>query len=104
MRRVLTWLVVAGVGLGAALYASFQLSPWPSVLLIRHEFDRGAIAAAEALGRHVPPGIVSTMDIRYAADDPDALLDLFKPAMLRSRFRWWPGCMAVPSSMAGATM
>ncbi len=79
MRRVLTWLVVAGVGLGAALYASFQLSPWPSVLLIRHEFDKGAVAAAEALGRHVPPGIVSTMDIRYAAGDPDALLDLFKP-------------------------
>ncbi len=50
------------------------------MLLIRQAFDKGAVAAAEALEKHVPSGIEQVLDIRYAENDRDALLDLFRPA------------------------
>ena len=46
--RVALALGVLGVG----TWAAFQLSPWPSVLLIRWVFDRGAAEASEALRKH----------------------------------------------------
>ena len=47
--RVALALGVLGVG----TWAAFQLSPWPSVLLIRWVFDRGAAEASEALRRQL---------------------------------------------------
>lgn len=50
--RVALALGVLGVG----TWAVFQLSPWPSVLLIRWVFDRGAAEASDALRKHLPAG------------------------------------------------
>jgi len=35
----------------------FQLSPWPSVLLIRHAFDQGAAETAAVIAPLVPRGV-----------------------------------------------
>lgn len=66
--------------LGIAAYAAFQLSPWPSALLIRFAFDRGGDAASAALEKHVPPGIAEQLNLHYAPADSDAFLDVFYPA------------------------
>lgn len=77
------WLKRAQVIILVATAASclaWMLSPWPSALFYRLLFDRGGVAMNEALARHVPSDVVAQTDIAYAADDPDARLDVFRPA------------------------
>ena len=47
LRRFFFGIVLAVVVAGASVYAAFQLTPRPSVPLIRYAFDKGA-ADAEA--------------------------------------------------------
>lgn len=77
--RLLAWTLVVLVSLAAALWVAFRVSPWPSVLLIRHSFDQGAQDASAALEKHVPSGLREWRDLRYDPDDPDGLLDLYAP-------------------------
>lgn len=58
----------------------FGISPRPAAILIKYAFNRGGDAMSEALVKHVPPGVVSTLDERYDANDGDALLDVFYPS------------------------
>lgn len=77
------WLIRIGMALVllmAGTWAAFQLSPWPSVWLIRWAFDRGSAQASAALAAHVPMGIEQQSGLVYDPADPDALLDLFVPA------------------------
>jgi acetyl esterase/lipase len=80
LRKLL--LVAAGAIalIAAGVYAAFQLSPWPSVLLIRHSFDNGAKEAIASVAPHVPKGVFAQHDLSYAPADRDALLDVFAPA------------------------
>lgn len=64
----------------AGAYAAFQLSPWPSVLLIRHAFDQGAAQAEASIAPHVPTGVSAQRNIQYAVGDRDAMMDVFAPA------------------------
>jgi acetyl esterase len=81
-RWALCTAIVLGV-LGAGTWAAFQLSPWPSVLLIRWVFDQGAADASYALRKHLPPGITEQRGLAYDATDPDALLDVYFPAQVQ---------------------
>lgn len=78
--RWLAWLLSGLALLALAGWLAFQLSPWPSVLLVRHAFDKGSAQASAALEKHVPDGLREWRDLRYDAGDPDALLDLYAPA------------------------
>jgi acetyl esterase/lipase len=82
VRRILAWALI-GIAL-LALVAHF-LSPWPSVLVIRAIFDKGAAVASEKLQKHLPQGIVTQEAIRYDVSDPDALLDIYHPAQQSKR-------------------
>ena len=77
--RLLLGLTVLGVG----TWAAFQLSPWPSVLLIRWAFDKGAAEASDALRKHRPPGVTERRGLAYDAADPDARLDVYFPAQVQ---------------------
>jgi acetyl esterase len=68
--------------LSVAAFAAFKCSPWPSVLLIRREFNRDGIDGNAALSKRVPPGIRTQAAIQYDANDPNALLDIYRPAAL----------------------
>jgi acetyl esterase/lipase len=68
--------------LSVAAFAAFKCSPWPSVLLIRREFNRDGIEGNAALSKRVPPGIRTQAAIQYDANDPNALLDIYRPAAL----------------------
>jgi acetyl esterase len=74
-------LVLVGlVAVGAGIYAAFQLSPWPSVLLIRYSFEKGGAEAAASIASLVPKGISAQRGLRYASGDRDALFDVFVPS------------------------
>ncbi len=79
-RRWLAWSLGILAALALSVWLAFTLSPWPSVLLIRHVFDQGAAEASAKLDKHVPAGLREWTDLRYDAQDPDALLDLYAPA------------------------
>ncbi|MGW5241655.1 alpha/beta hydrolase [Monashia sp. NPDC004114] len=73
---------VVGTVAGAlgALAVVTRLTPWPSAMLVRVIFDRGARDASDALEKHVPPGLHEVLGETYAAGDPDARIDVFRPA------------------------
>lgn len=80
--RVLT---IAGAVIAALcllfLVATF-VTPWPGVLLIRTVFDKGAADASARLEKHLPPGVLVQQGLRYDVSDPDALLDIYSPAVV----------------------
>lgn len=79
MLKVVKWLVVACLAVAVVVYAAFQLSPWPSVLMIRHWFGAETRAMSEALEKHVPDGIEAVLDEPYDPQDKNARLDVFRP-------------------------
>lgn len=81
-RKLAVGVIAAVVVLGIAVYAAFRLSPWPSVLLIRHAADQGAAEADAAIAPHVPPDISAGLGLSYAPGDRDALFDVFAPASM----------------------
>ena len=60
-------------------YAALELSPWPAALVYRWRMDHGGIELNQGLERYVPPAIASHLDQQYAAEDDDALLDVYFP-------------------------
>lgn len=79
MRRILKWLAGTLLGLALAVFAAYQLSPWPGALLIRMTFDKPTIETAAALEKHVPNGIAVRPNIPYDPTGADGYLDLFRP-------------------------
>lgn len=76
------WLVWAGsllLIIFVGIYIAFQVSPWPSALLIRHEFNKGGVKTAAALEKYVPENIDSQRNVHYKTDDKDAFLDVYYP-------------------------
>lgn len=69
---VLAVLAVVGI-------VAFQVSPWPSVLVIRALGDDG-LDGANANDEFVPEGIVSQLDLPYDPEDEALTLDVFRPA------------------------
>lgn len=75
--------IVLGLALAvAAVVVAAIASPWPSVMVIRAVFDKGAADAAAALEKRVPAGLLVQRGVRYDPNDPDALLDVYRPASL----------------------
>jgi acetyl esterase/lipase len=76
---MLKWMAIVVAVLAGGTYAAFQLSPWPGALLIRMAFDKDTIRISEALARHVPDGVSSTLNEPYDAAGDDGFLDVFRP-------------------------
>lgn len=82
LSRVLVGLLILLAIVAIAAFAAFKCSPWPSVLIIRREFSRDGINGNAALSHRVPPGIRTQAAIQYNANDPNALLDIYRPVAL----------------------
>lgn len=80
LKKLVLFVIGAVIIIGAGAYAAFQLSPWPSVLLIRYSFDKGGAEAAASIAPLVPKGISAQRGLSYASDDRDGLFDVFAPA------------------------
>lgn len=70
---VIALLVVAGM-------VAWKVSPWPSALFYRVMMDIGGRQLADALEKHVPPGVTSVLDIRYDPGESAARFDVFYPS------------------------
>jgi acetyl esterase/lipase len=66
-----------------ALRASLWVSPRPAALVVRRVFAVGGAKTAEALDRHAPGDVIALLDERYR-DEPDMLLDVYRPASATS--------------------
>lgn len=77
--RIGGYVLAAGLAIAAATYAAFQLSPWPSVLLIRHAFHKDAVERNRAHESLRPAGVTELPDQRYG-NGADELLDVYFPA------------------------
>jgi len=83
--RRLGWFVGGAVATVAVGRIAARATPWPSALLIRSVFDRGAAATRAEFERHPPKAPVDErLDVPYADDDSgtgdDTTLDVFGPA------------------------
>ncbi|MGH8125744.1 MAG: alpha/beta hydrolase [Rhodanobacteraceae bacterium] len=90
MRRFARWLAGAAVALVIVIAAGWLASPWPRVALIRYFYDRGGVATARSLARHVPAGVASVEDIAYRKGDPAARMDVFFPVAIDKTARRLP--------------
>ena len=86
--KLATMLLAVLVLLPSGTYAAMQTSSWPSVLVLRWAFARDGAKVNAALEKHVPRGIADKVDIPYADDSPDAVLDIFTPADVDSGKRF----------------
>lgn len=78
--RVAFVIGVTAFALGLLVLVAQFATPWPGVLLIRTIFDKGAADASAKLEKHLPEHIVVQAGLRYDDSDPDALLDVYRPA------------------------
>ena len=83
------------IGFLLAGYLSFQISPWPSALLVRRTMNQEGNAIARALEQHVPPGIIANRNLRYDPADEDAYLDVFAPRDVETTGRTLPAIVWV---------
>lgn len=77
---LLRTLALGATATAGAVTLLGRLTPWPSALLIRAAFDRGATRTGAALSKHVPADLVETVDEAYDISSPDGRLDVFRPA------------------------
>ena len=61
----------------ALVFVSFAVSPWPSIILVRAVFDRGAAEASRKLEPHLPASVTTTTH-NYDPADPRAVLDIHR--------------------------
>jgi len=87
VRPLLSWRarravsVTAVVLLVLLILASFAAStPWPSALVIRSVFAKGAAETVAEMQPFVPTsGVSAQTGLRYAAGSPDTTFDVFRP-------------------------
>lgn len=58
---------------------TFEASPWPKALLIRHAFNDGGAKMNESVAKYVPSDIVIGQRQQYRPNDKDAYLTPFYP-------------------------
>lgn len=90
MLRLMLWASGLSALLAVAAYTAFQVSPWPSVLLRRVEWNRGGITMNNALQKYVPANVVSRLNLEYDKTDNDARLDVFYPSLVEGTDRLLP--------------
>jgi acetyl esterase/lipase len=79
MRLTLALACIAALVLtAAAVTIALEVTPYPSVLLIRRQFEQNAARTSAALEPHVPPGIAANLDVAYGSG-PNGSLDVFYP-------------------------
>jgi acetyl esterase len=78
-RKLLSKIVITISFLIISIFLAHKLTPWPSALLIRYVFERGAEQANQKLEKHVPKGISEILDMQYDPKDHDAKLDVYYP-------------------------
>ena len=83
-RKITASVLILLASLVLVVFLLFQISPWPSAMLIRKAFNKEGKKVNKALEKYVPATIRSVIDVVYDPNDPDALLDVYFPAGIPS--------------------
>lgn len=65
-------------------WLAWTLSPWPSALFYRALMDKGGVAMNEALVKHVVVPVSESRNMAVLANEPDVVLDVFRPEQGRA--------------------
>ncbi|SEL13578.1 alpha/beta hydrolase [Parapedobacter koreensis] len=90
LKKIFIRTGIAAIGIFLLVFLAFKFSPWPSSLLIRYAFTKGAVKASDALAKHVPDGISQILEQQYDAKDKDAFLDVYYPSAIANTERQLP--------------
>jgi len=82
--KIIAWVVGVIILLTGIIYAAFQVSPWPSALLIRSAFEKNAEKQSAIMAKYVPEGVNSVKNIQYKQGDSDAYLDVYYPSSVKN--------------------
>src|SRR6218665_184722 len=82
VKKVLIRTGLTLVAIVLLIMLAFKISPWPSTLLIRYAFEKGAAKANDGLAKYVPDGIASILNQQYDSKDKDAFLDVYYPSTI----------------------
>lgn len=77
MKKILIRTLIVIVTLGCLIFLSFKLSPYPSVWIIRNEFNKEAIKVNKELQKFVPDNIETISNLHYDENDNDAFFDAY---------------------------
>jgi acetyl esterase len=78
---ILAWIVGIVAAIAALIWVAFQVSPWPSALLLRSAFEKNAVEQIDIMNKYVPASGVDAMyNVSYQQNDKDALLDTYTPS------------------------
>lgn len=78
--KTLAWIVGIAAILMGVIYIAFQVSPWPSALLLRDAFNKDAVNRIADLAKYVPANVSSIPNLQYKINDKDAYLDAYFPS------------------------
>lgn len=80
VKRIFKRLIIILIILSAVIYLAFKVSPWPSVMLIRHAVNSGEdIKVNKSLEKYVPSSINSILNQQYDPSGKDVFLDVYFP-------------------------
>ena len=79
--KILAWIVGIAIFIAASIWVAFQVSPWPSALLIRDAFNKGAAQQIAIMDKYVPKsGVHASTNISYYnGGGHDTTLDVYTP-------------------------
>ncbi|WP_209330692.1 alpha/beta hydrolase [Lunatimonas salinarum] len=77
MKKIVKAVFLSLLALGAIAFLSFNLSPYPSVWIIRYAFNKEAVRVNKELEKHVPGNIETISNIHYDHKDPVAFMDAY---------------------------
>lgn len=77
MKKILILALIVIITLGCLIFLCFKLSPYPSVWIIRNEFNKEAIKINKELQKFVPDNIETISNVQYDINDNDAFFDAY---------------------------
>lgn len=74
----LAWFIGVIITLAVIVWIAFQVSPWPSALLLRSAFEQNGREQTAIMNKYVPSsGIDARYNISYRNNDKDAIMDVY---------------------------
>lgn len=77
--RFFMWVAIVLIGLLAAVFLAFQLSPRPGTFLIGHLFNQEVTIKDEAAYQKSLPNVTVKQDLTYQSDYQRSTFDLYYP-------------------------
>ena len=82
--KIFAWFAGIIILLVGIIYIAFQVSPWPSALLLRYAFGQNAEKQIKIMQKYTPSDVNAVRNVQYKQGDNDAYLDVFYPNSVKN--------------------